>query len=125
MKIEFKTDLVLKSKLGHSSYTVYKDMVYSINGKELTVNKGFKTDLASVPWFVQWLVPRSGKHDEASVLHDAIYVSLRGLERGKLYKNLKKADLIFYFAMKELGVNLIRRVSAYIGVRLFGWTKFI
>ena len=29
------------------------------------------TDLASVPWFLTWLVPRDGRHTPAAIMHDA------------------------------------------------------
>ena len=41
-------------------------------GNELTfvVPKGFKTDLASVPWWGRSIVPRYGRYTKSAVLHD-------------------------------------------------------
>ena len=40
---------------------------------KLVVPKGTPTNLASVPWFGRILVPVSGKHTEASIVHDFCY----------------------------------------------------
>lgn len=65
----------------------------------------FRTDLASVPWFFGWLVPRSGDFLPAAVLHDALvdpgdYVGPR-VDRAE-------ADRLFRVAMIELGTGRVR-----------------
>jgi hypothetical protein len=44
----------------------------------------FRTDLASIPFFATWLVPRDGKHTPAALLHDSLYADARGLDSKKI-----------------------------------------
>lgn len=77
---------------------------------------GFKTDLASVPRILRWLIPVEGKHKYAALLHDYLYreiVSNGGMPR-------KEADDIFMAAMKSDGVSAAKRYTIYFAVRLFG-----
>ncbi len=71
----------------------------------------FTTDLTSVPKFFTWLIPRTGPHLPAAILHDGLvhrkdeaptYVSDAVIERGE-------ADRILRDAMGRLGISLVRR----------------
>jgi hypothetical protein len=62
------------------------------------------TDLASVPTFLTWLVPRYGRHTLAALLHDHL--------QDKRIPNpvsSAEADLIFRSAMADTGVPLLLR----------------
>ncbi len=65
----------------------------------------FHTDLASVPWVLTWLVPKSGGFLPAAVLHD-------GMVRDEGYRGPRveraEADRIFRGAMVELGTGRVR-----------------
>lgn len=65
----------------------------------------FRTDLASVPWFLTWLVPVSGDFLPAAVLHD-------GLVRPGCYTgpavDRVEADRLFRVAMIGLGTGRVR-----------------
>ena len=74
---------------------------------------GFRTDLTSVPALFTWLVPKTGAHLPAALLHDALvagradptsYVSTegRGVDR-------VAADRVFRDAMADTGTGVIRR----------------
>lgn len=39
---------------------------------QVDVEAGFVTDFATVPWFVQWLIPRTGTWTLAAVAHDKL-----------------------------------------------------
>jgi hypothetical protein len=45
----------------------------NLNVREPAVPKG-ATDLASVPWFMWWLIATYGNHTRAALLHDSLYV---------------------------------------------------
>src|SRR6476620_2048346 len=75
--------------------------------------KTFRTDLTSVPWLFTWLVPKTGAHLPAALLHDALvagrddptsYVSTEGHEVDRV-----EADRIFRDAMADTGTGVIRR----------------
>ena len=72
----------------------------------------FRTDLTSVPWLFTWLVPKTGAHLPAALLHDGLvadrdgsgssYVADRRIPRDE-------ADRILRDAMADTGTGPIRR----------------
>ena len=75
-------------------------------------NSDFKrTDLASVPGFLLWLVPRYGVHTLAALLHDQLVNDPS--KGGRI-----EADTIFRDALGELGVPWIRRWIMWAAVSL-------
>lgn len=70
----------------------------------------FVTDLASVPQFLTWLVPRSGRHLPAALVHDGM-VDDPDIDRWQ-------ADRLFRDGMGDLGVGLIRRWVMWTAVSL-------
>lgn len=77
----------------------------------------FTTDLTSVPSIFLWLVPRTGRHLPAALLHD-------GLVRGAFTAapgvriDRERADLVFRAAMADTGTGLIRRWLMWTAVTL-------
>jgi hypothetical protein len=62
------------------------------------------TDLASVPNFLTWLVPRYGRHSLPALLHDDLQHQFDGVNMTS-----RKADVIFRDAMGDTRVPFIRR----------------
>jgi hypothetical protein len=62
------------------------------------------TDLASVPNFLTWLVPRYGRHSLPALLHDDLQHQFDGVNLTS-----RKADVIFRDAMGDTRVPFIRR----------------
>ena len=87
------------------------DLIYDGARERFTVPSGFRTDFASVPHALTWLVPRTGKHNRAACLHDY-------LTRNPQIVSRLDADRIFLRVLRELGVPLMRRRLMYAGVRL-------
>jgi len=88
----------------------------------ITVPDGTVTDFASVPRIVRGLIPKSGQHNQAAVLHDYLYKNLKEGWKdwpGKKYTRAE-CDKIFIDAMKVLGVSWIKRQTMYRAVRMFG-----
>ncbi len=81
----------------------------------------FTTDLTSVPSVFAWLVPRSGKHLPAALLHDGLvsppdsptYVSTSGA-----VIDVEEANRIFRDAMADTGTGLVRRWLMWAAVTL-------
>ncbi len=86
--------------------------------QKVTVSKGFRTDLASVPRLLWPLIPPYGRYAEAAIVHDVLYVA-GGNEARRCH-----ADWTFYYLMKRMGVRPWRRVTMFLAVRLFGWRAF-
>ena len=76
------------------------------------VPAGTKTDLGTIPLFLQGLIPKDGKAMFAYILHDYLY------QVGKYSREI--CDNILNEAMKVLGVADWRRRFVREGVRLFG-----
>ena len=105
------------TKVGRRNWVVAKDLVYvaALPGVNLhiVVPIGFKTDLASIPRPLWFIVPPDGSYTPAAVVHDYLYRT--GLT------DRATADLIFLEAMKHCGTWKIVRGAIYATVRAFGW----
>lgn len=105
---------------GRPEYRVTAPFRYEVgeigSGLVLTVEEGFVTDLASVPWpFRRWFPP-DGPWATAAAGHDRLYAG------GVVSRRM--ADLIFLEAMEVLGVPPWRRWLMFLAVRVFGWLYF-
>ena len=84
-----------------------------LGGLLVPADTRFRTDLTSVPWLFTWLVPRTGRHLPAALVHDGLvgdadeppsYVS----EEGHVVAR-DEADRVFRDAMGDLGTGPVRR----------------
>lgn len=96
-----------------------------IDGVEttITVPAGMLTDLASVPKAARSVVGRVGRHLEASLVHDFLYIAwqdLEGVEPTK--RNRAFADQVFRAGMRAAESRVTGLV--YRMVRLFGRSVF-
>lgn len=88
--------------------------------------KDFRTDLASVPAIFTWLVPRSGVHLPAALVHDALVDAVPPEVPGAAgnqpylgpYVARYEADRVFRDAMADCGTGTIRRWLTWTGVTL-------
>lgn len=119
----FTKDLIIKKLPKSDLFEVYIAFDYHVGHEDseeiISVFKGFKTDLASIPWFVRWLISKVGKHAQGAVVHDLLY-NKRGVMPLKTYTR-KECDLIFLEAMIVLEVSKWKRMIIYQAVRRFGW----
>src|SRR5689334_7084047 len=85
-------------------------------------DRGFRTDLTSVPWLFTWLVPKTGAHLPAALLHDALiggpgapasYTSTEGYDIAR-----DQADRVFRDAMSDTGTGVVRRWLVWTAVTL-------
>jgi len=79
---------------------------------KICVQSGFVTDLASIPWFVMWLLAKLGKHQRGAVLHDWLTRHNIG--------SFKWAIEEFNRAMKQDGVASWRRWMIIAGLKVGG-----
>lgn len=113
MEVCFITPLEL-TELDDNDWRLLSDFVITIEGKTVTIPKGFNTDFASVPRFpvTYWLF--GNITHRPPVIHDWLY-TLGGDNEARKY-----ADNVFYHAMLADGVNKIKAKCIYSAVRLFG-----
>lgn len=113
-----KTKLIL-DPFSNGKAILLQDYIYSINGYDITIFKGFVTDGASVPHSLQWLYNPYGKYINAAVVHDYLYSAYNntGINR-------TLADKIFRYIMKETGVDNRTSRRFYNAVKYFGETSW-
>lgn len=89
-----------------------------IDGKKhkIKVPKNTRTDLASVPRILWFLIPPFGRYSQAAVIHDYLYST------GKVSKLL--ADKIFFRLMLKYGTYKWKAIIMYLAVFLFGKGSF-
>lgn len=113
MGARFKNEpIVIVHRDGGFSLGEQLEYYSMIVGMWIKVPKGERTDFASVPWYVRWIIPKVGKYNLATIIHDYLY------QHAKF--NKKIADRVFREAMKVLGVGRVRRNLMYAAVRIGG-----
>ena len=94
------------------------------HGKSYIVPRSGKlgTDLASIPAFASWLIPKDGRHTQAALLHDAMIVDAAKGEVpdyiGPPVKDDEEADRIFREGMQASGVPFVRRWMIWTAVAM-------
>lgn len=91
-------------------WRVVAPVVYHGATEDFIVPEGFRTDFASVPRALVWLIPRYGAYTKAAILHD--YLRRSGVV------DAADADGIFRRALHEQGVTVPRRWMMWAAVRL-------
>ncbi len=86
------------------------------DGDEITVPRGFITDLASVPRALRALpgLNPNGPSRAAGVLHDYLYCA-------HTLDTREAADALFRKALRSLGVGPVTARVYWLGVRAGGW----
>lgn len=107
------------------NFVVRRGLVYihlkSQPNLAIVVPPHFVTDHASVPVALRWLVPQTGVHSAAAVIHDWLYtVAEPPAERRIFKKDRLRDDRIFLEAMKSCDVAPLRRALLFNGARHFG-----
>jgi len=112
----FTDPLDLRYDAVANNWTVLRGFEYHVgmypSNEVIRVPKGFKTDLASVPFGFRWLIPMSGEYNQAAVLHDWMCVNF--------YDTHKRRCEIFAEAMTVLGVPDWKRKLMTTAVRIGG-----
>ena len=83
-----------------------------VTKEDVEVPKGYKSDMASVPWVARRVFPQDGPWSYAAIVHDWFCSE-------KLH-DFKIAALVFLEAMSDLHVAWYQRYPMYWAVRLFG-----
>ena len=97
-----------------------EDVLFELpTGEHVLIKKGFEWDETTVPWYLTWAFPKSGKYAFSALIHDALYYAG--------YKSQKFADDTFY-AFMLVTVSKTQAKIRWQMVRLFGriyWNKNI
>lgn len=101
-------------------------------GDTLTVEEGETTDFATVPWFTQWLIPRTGTWTKAAVIHDKMCNLLNAQREWDMnwhpdghgtkpeYPafNSIDTDAVFRKNARDEGTDRVRSELLWVGVRI-------
>ena len=90
-------------------WLLQRPLVYAGLRDRWTIPAGFRTDLASVPRLLTWLVPKAGKHNRAAVVHDYLCRDPT--------VTLKDADGVLRRITVELEAGRARAWTMWAGVR--------
>lgn len=112
----FKSSLVVKAVKGTKQWQLIRPLFYlTASNRMVTVPACYRTDLASVPRPVWWLIPRDDEFARRpSVVHDYIYT------HGTTSFTKAEADRIFYDALLEEGMHKPLAWLMYAAVRIGG-----
>lgn len=112
----FRTELVVKAVMGTKQWQLVRPLMYlTANNQWVTVPQCYRTDLASVPRPVWWLIPRDDEcARRPSVVHDFIYTNATD----RFTK--AEADQVFYDALLEEGMPKPLAWLMYTAVRIGG-----
>lgn len=93
-------------------FCLLEDIYYLLlNGDNIIVPAGYRTDFATIPNWATWLLKAVDKHCIAAILHDWMYDT-------RYNENRKFADDEFLRVMKEYNVAKWQRNIMYFGVRV-------
>lgn len=97
-----------------NKFRLCDNMIVHIDNEYHAVPMGFKTDLASIPR-IMWPFFAPSDYDciAPAVLHDWHYCCSNEVDR-------KRADDIFYYALREHGMNRVKAYIYYLAVRALG-----
>jgi hypothetical protein len=109
----FLSSDVAVERVSDTLWQLTKPVAYQGRSDLFEVPAGFVTDFASVPRFVTWLVPITGRYTEGSILHDWFCVT--GIETGAI--SAVDADGVFRRVMWEEGVPWLLRWLIWLGIR--------
>jgi hypothetical protein len=112
----FISDLSVRQVNGSHTWILTEDLIYDGFHASFVVPAGFQTDFASIPRWLNWLIPKYGKrYNKAAVLHDHLCIEARG---GRFSR--RDADGLFRRCLREASVIYWRRRLMWIGVRWGG-----
>lgn len=92
-------------------------------GKQPTfipVSRYFISDFASIPKPFDAFFSPFGRHAEAAIVHDWLYAVGPGNEENS-YEARRRADIIFYRAMRQQGTNPVSSRLMFSAVRIYGF----
>jgi hypothetical protein len=103
-----------------NNYELLESVTVKLSNNEvITIPKGYKWDLSSVPRFLWWLLPPDGDFQIAALIHDYLY------ENKLFYRKFADVEMykwsIAVSGTARKSFRNIDNVLRYKGVRWFGW----
>lgn len=108
----FVGDSYLVRGVNADYWSVQEPLAYMGQRDCFTIPVDFVTDFTTVPRVVTWLIPRTGIHSRAAILHDYLCVEAH---QGRFSR--ADADGIFRRVLREYNVPFLRRWMMWAAVR--------
>lgn len=112
-------DVVAVRQVSSTEWETVDEIRYSANHQSFTVPVGQRTDFASTPRVLVWLIPRYGKYTLPAILHDHLW--RQEIPLGTV--TYREADGILRQAMRLRGVPFVTRWSMWAAVRWGSLTR--
>ncbi len=127
MVSKFVSGLLVKDDGDGTHMELKGAMVYQsarLNSR-VKVPNGFVTDFASIPRALWAIIPKHGRYDRATVVHDYLY-QFGGYvkDNGLVPITRADADAVLNEAMAVTGVGRLTRWAITAGVRAGGWVAW-
>ncbi|WP_024803833.1 DUF1353 domain-containing protein [Nocardia sp. BMG51109] len=106
----FTGGALVVEEIDASSWRLREPLEYRGRHEDFVVPAGFRTDFASVPRVLIWLIPRYGAYTRAAILHDYL--------RSAAVVSTPDADGLFRRVLREEGVSMPQRWMMWAAVRL-------
>lgn len=120
-----ETYTILKNCQGHFVLLFdWKVNTNLIKGQDdVVIPAGITTDLASIPKLLRSFLSVLNNSVYAAIMHDYYYRNPKDSKAALVTK--EEADCLFYWGMREAGVNRIQAGVMYLGVYLGGKSSYI
>lgn len=109
----FTTPLLVR-RVDPTTWELVAPLSYQGRVDHWTIPSGYLTDFGTIPWFAQWLIPRTGVWTLATVLHD--WCITDGIPAGLITS--RQTDGVFRRVLREEGVDPVRRWLMFAAVRV-------
>lgn len=115
----FASDPVVRCLPDGITFELVDPVAYRGTRETWHIPAGFRTDFATIPTFVSWLIAKLGAYSIAAILHDCFCVWLAQTYRTGVRPlvSARDTDAIFRRVMREAGVDLLTRWLVWTGVR--------
>jgi len=115
MDVQLVSKALSTTRLADGRRALNRDLVIQVDGVQLTVPGGFKTDLSSYPGFTRILV-RFDRVDIAGVVHDWLYYIGVPFERSEADATWRKVAMA-----GDHHANAFQAWLSWAGLRVAGW----
>ena len=123
-RLEYKQVGVSK-RTKRTIFEITKPFTYVVGPYEnpyftVEIKKGFRTDFASIPWPLHYIIKQDGPYAKAACVHDYLLQKIEKYKGDPNYPYLTRlvADSIFYEAMLVSGVPKYVAWPFYTSVRI-------
>ena len=110
----FRTTLHV-AHVDRKNWRLTKPLIWEGRWEFFIIRSDFRTDFASIPKPVRWLLDNAGRNAEAAVLHDAVWRESKRMTGSRV--DPWHADGVFRRALRQTGAPVLTRSLMWFAVR--------